>query len=241
MEYFISEWKCSFSKMDFTFEKTFFMNKLFLACLFALLSPCLAKSNNPVIGIIDVVGHELLFVVNLQDDKTFNEYYTLQYQTSDFSFLKQFEHFELVGFTRGKLVVMADNTLLEFTTAGQQTTAGHSFHAYGLAKHSRFKEDQFYLNVIEQGNANNVVYKQKKKVTSTTGDILRCTSGGPGATQCSIGSTNPVTGVNCDVTCGNGYYACCDDAVTKCGCVANGMTPGSYSQAQISTVNYYFP
>lgn len=45
-----------------------------------------------------------------------------------------------------------------------------------------------------------------------------CTSGGTGATQCSI---DGAFGTGCSVTCGTGYYACCDDNTVKCYCVKN--------------------
>lgn len=45
-----------------------------------------------------------------------------------------------------------------------------------------------------------------------------CTSGGGGATQCSI---DGAFGTGCSVTCSAGYYACCDDNKVVCYCVKN--------------------
>jgi hypothetical protein len=42
-----------------------------------------------------------------------------------------------------------------------------------------------------------------------------CTSGGEGATSCSIGSWPDVS---CSVSCGDGYYACCNSSTTTCYC-----------------------
>lgn len=44
-----------------------------------------------------------------------------------------------------------------------------------------------------------------------------CSSGGPGATSCSSGGSG--TGSSCTVTCGSGYYACCDANGVECKCV----------------------
>ncbi len=49
---------------------------------------------------------------------------------------------------------------------------------------------------------------------------LTCDSGGPGATQCSVDSGIGSINVGCSVTCGSGYYACCDDSTSVCKCVA---------------------
>lgn len=42
-----------------------------------------------------------------------------------------------------------------------------------------------------------------------------CSSGGVGATSCSVGGCNPV-GASCNVTCSDGYYACCHCGGCKC-------------------------
>ena len=46
-----------------------------------------------------------------------------------------------------------------------------------------------------------------------------CTSGGPGASTCSI---TEVFGIKCSVTCRDGYYACCKSSTTTCVCVKEG-------------------
>lgn len=48
-----------------------------------------------------------------------------------------------------------------------------------------------------------------------------CTSGGPGATSCSIGDTIGPIGTSCSVTCSDGYYACCKTSNTTCKCIKN--------------------
>ena len=45
-----------------------------------------------------------------------------------------------------------------------------------------------------------------------------CSSGGPGATSCSIEATVLGSGGACSVTCGPGYYACCSYS-SNCRCV----------------------
>jgi len=49
-----------------------------------------------------------------------------------------------------------------------------------------------------------------------------CTSGGPGATTCSIQVSGGIAGIGgsfeCSVTCGSGYYACCSATAMGCNC-----------------------
>lgn len=54
-----------------------------------------------------------------------------------------------------------------------------------------------------------------------SGGSSNCSSGGLGSTQCSIGSTNGPVGTECSVSCGAGYYACCDDSTVICKCITN--------------------
>lgn len=51
------------------------------------------------------------------------------------------------------------------------------------------------------------------------GSPITCTSGGYGATHCAVSSgVGPITN-GCEVTCADGYYACCDDGRTICRCI----------------------
>jgi len=45
-----------------------------------------------------------------------------------------------------------------------------------------------------------------------------CTSGGPGASQCSTSANIGGSGTGCSVTCISGYYACCNNYENKCQC-----------------------
>ena len=45
-----------------------------------------------------------------------------------------------------------------------------------------------------------------------------CSSGGQGSTSCSVSLTVGGVTFECDVTCGTGYYACCNRWCAKCEC-----------------------
>jgi hypothetical protein len=48
---------------------------------------------------------------------------------------------------------------------------------------------------------------------------MTCNSGGPGATQCAVSGGAGSINSGCEVTCANGYYACCNQFRSICGCV----------------------
>lgn len=79
-------------------------------------------------------------------------------------------------------------------------------------------------------------YTTSQKIAASADDApVSCTSGGPGATSCSIteGAIIPNT---CSVTCANGYFACCQSSTTRCTCylagtpVASGPTSPKWGQ-----------
>ena len=50
---------------------------------------------------------------------------------------------------------------------------------------------------------------------------ITCHSGGPGSTACSVKESSISVGTaECSVTFSTGFYACCDDTVGECRCVA---------------------
>jgi len=49
--------------------------------------------------------------------------------------------------------------------------------------------------------------------------IGECASGGDGSLQCGVSGSVAGSGVSCEVTCGSGYYACCN-LIFGCSCVS---------------------
>ncbi len=68
-------------------------------------------------------------------------------------------------------------------------------------------------------SAYNSLAKSNKNAKIFYGDILDCTSGGLGATSCSINDEIGPIGSGCSVTCSAGYYACCKKSNNTCKCV----------------------
>jgi len=103
---------------------------------------------------------------------------------------------------------------------GKQNISSHL--GYGF---SQIKGEWGMETRNEQASAFDYLGKFNKANSSAKlpggGGGASCTSGGPGATSCSIGDTIGPIGTSCSVTCSDGYYACCKTSNTTCKCVKN--------------------
>lgn len=72
---------------------------------------------------------------------------------------------------------------------------------------------------------------------SIVGRIMSCTAGGPGSSQCGVSSEILGVMTQCEVSCNNGYYSCCDDGIGKCVCVPNNQKPPKSPISKISNEN----
>jgi hypothetical protein len=73
-----------------------------------------------------------------------------------------------------------------------------------------------YHSAFNQLDYSSNIYSIVPPDDGGSGGSVNCTSGGPGASECSIGEW---PSISCSVTCKSGYYACCDSKTTKCFCV----------------------
>ncbi len=79
-------------------------------------------------------------------------------------------------------------------------------HWYG---DSRFEIEEIFNNSKIKNIHDLLLNQQQDRGVNT------CSSGGPGATSCSI--DDPISG--CSVSCASGYYACCSAGSNNCYCV----------------------
>jgi len=85
-----------------------------------------------------------------------------------------------------------------------------------FSKNNKFMINKFEGDISEKKTnvfVGIVVAKNKKIASSNKG----CTSGGTGSTSCSVGDVWS----SCSVSCGSGYYACCQGSDNTCHCVKN--------------------
>jgi len=96
------------------------------------------------------------------------------------------------------------------------------------AKNLKTKASIYYCNQLAfaKGNIfkyNSEINKTDKKTNIFVNSILgrvdasgvKCASGGAGSTSCGVGDTWS----HCSVTCGTGYYACCQSDGNTCHCI----------------------
>lgn len=102
-------------------------------------------------------------------------------------------------------------------------------YSYGIAESTglfNIKKDTEGITSIYDVIANHAISEDVLSVVTENTqnrpiDELECTSGGVGATECSVDSTIGPVSTGCSVSCGEGYHACCDDSVTICKCLEN--------------------
>lgn len=98
-------------------------------------------------------------------------------------------------------------------------------HGLSYSKGSfKLQADEKYKTVINLNGNPYTPYKAKL-------ENIECTSGGEGASQCATGLGVASIDTHCEVTCKPGYYACCDDNLTKCRCFNGTTTTSSPTRA----------
>lgn len=212
------------------------MKKIISFLAFALIcfSSIFSKAAERIesIKIVDITNNELIIAINVDNSNRFTEYYSVQYDNIDFSFLSNHENFALEVVSPSHLILIVDNVHYVLEICENDNSSGN-YCVYGITYH--LDENSFTLITgLTTGTLDDVVKSNgplKPKV-----EKLTCTSGGVGATQCSTGSGIGSVNTECSVSCGSGYYACCDDNVTKCKCIKSGTLNASPGNGNI---NYY--
>lgn len=96
-----------------------------------------------------------------------------------------------------------------------------------LFENLKTKHNVYYCDQLAYAKNNRFLYPDTKQSTQSVNVLLSklvnnskyikpdCTSGGEGATACSVGDIYS----KCSVSCGEGYYACCKSANNTCECI----------------------
>jgi hypothetical protein len=186
------------------------MKKIILlsVTIFTLLINSFAGS----LKVFDVAGAEIVLIHNLTSDNKFTEYFTIQYLENSFPFLHSDMQTTFVSYEKGKLTINVDNTNYTFDVKANSNSES-TFKCNGVGRHT----NQYTLNNIDYGSQLDLVGMVK---LTNGGTVTKCTDGGPGSSQCGVGSTIGTIGSDCEVTCGSGTYACCNNSSIICGCVS---------------------
>jgi hypothetical protein len=98
-----------------------------------------------------------------------------------------------------------------------KTNEFKSVLGYGISVLSGNWDLQKFLNTATTSAFDGLVASSKTINNNKVAPLRdECTSGGVGASECSIGSWSEMS---CSVTCNAGYYACCKSSTTTCKCI----------------------
>lgn len=204
------------------------MKKLLFIVL--LLISLIANSQEKKLQIL-TNQKEIVFLVE-KDGKIF-ENYILQFEKSSYKDLSgNYNLFEIIFDNKSGLMSLIINNKIYYFATNQEIKLNNINYCFGIAKRTGdFKlikdfnlEESFYSSVVSKfGSYQNVVN-------------MTCDSGGPGSTSCSSETTiGPLT-TKCDVSCGTGFYSCCDDGTNNCKCIAVGTPPKHLSAGRFTLV-----
>lgn len=150
----------------------------------------------------------------------------IMYSDESLNFPKITSNLEIALFDDGIIFLNRTGEIFSFLVEGKSSTnLSEIFNrriyqnfGYGLSRiHGNWKiNDDSEKDMVHAFLHNNNLDKNIQYYSSRVEE--ECTSGGPGATDCSI--DEPFGG--CSVSCAEGYYACCKSSTTQCICVPNG-------------------
>jgi nitrogen regulatory protein PII-like uncharacterized protein len=189
------------------------MKNIFFSIITLVLTSNFVIAQNTV-KFINFQGKELGIAINIKSDNSFTEYYLFQSDYQDYSKLSGFDNFKLVEATKDHIKVSSDDSIFTFTIEETEKKE-NIFLGFGLSKRS----GEFKL--VENSDAEDFMDLILTNNQVNRGS-LTCHSGGEGATECSVTPSDVNVGASsCSVSCGRGYYACCDDTRGECKCKAN--------------------
>ena len=163
------------------------------------------KENKAVntLTILNKQGYEILFILN-KGAEIFNQYYLFQYTDPTQVFEQQ--HTYTLVFASEKTLTIRDNETSKTILFSIETEGSADVFGYGLS----FTEGEFTLS-----SDFNVIPIAEKGLEIPKPDDVDCNSGGEGATDCSISNA---AGHACNISCGEGYFACCTRITYECKC-----------------------
>jgi hypothetical protein len=127
--------------------------------------------------------------------------------------LKNENEIYFIGLQKGSKIIDEFNKLTKFNIKTE-----NRFFGYGLSFNNG-SWDLGKLKIDANSKASNLLSGRIAWDVPSDGNGNGCTSGGEGASSCSISDPNFIGGTACSVTCEQGYYACCKTSTTTCTCV----------------------
>lgn len=177
------------------------------------------------VNLIDIPNVEVAFLIDLQSNDTFKDYFLLQYSNNDLRNLNLSDNLILNDFNKDyiKIKDLNSNKITVFTLDSNYRNSNETIiYGFGFSK----KSNNFKLNLA------NSTPKTVLDIIEYNGRLpfgndfneggLDCDSGGVGSSECSTTGSDlgsiPGGGGGCSVKCNPGYYACCDGGANECRC-----------------------
>ncbi|WP_143065627.1 T9SS type A sorting domain-containing protein [Flavobacterium urocaniciphilum] len=170
-------------------------------------------------------NNEISILIN-QDEKNI-ENYIIQFEESSVLKLEgEYTDFQIIFDLKNKQLNIKISDKIYYFIIDRKISNENFYSCIGLSKRIGDFE-------IKKGNSNTSFFDLNiNKLSSNNSTLsMSCTSGGTGATECSVNSTIGPVSTGCQVSCGTGYYACCNDDTTVCKCIAKSK---SISQERFS-------
>lgn len=80
-------------------------------------------------SVLDIKNKEIAFIVNQKSDNTFSDYYLFQYNTSDFSFLKNYKSLTIESVDEYSIILNCDNLKkVKFSINGNGDFKGYGMY-----------------------------------------------------------------------------------------------------------------
>jgi len=163
-----------------------------------------------------------------ETDGVFKEVFTFQFESDGGKLIRptlETVKYKRYNFELDKksLIIYYDEDNYEIYTISDKKEGENVFRGYGLSH----KSGAFVLDAIGEQHTSIFDLIVSKDQPNASVNSSGCASGGRGSTSCSSVVSETVADtsltISCDVSCGGGYYACCN--LGSCKCIENPPTP----------------
>lgn len=163
------------------------------------------------VKMVDLPGTEVAFLISPQSNN-FNLHYLFQYDGAIFN-VQNASNIGFLSYTATTLKISYANKIYTFTVDKTYQNASEIvYYGNGLAR--RIGPYKIAITNDEIESIDDIINSSGTNVPFA----MFCTSGGQGSSSCAIDEDFPWH-QHCDVSCGAGYYACCDANTVRCKCI----------------------
>lgn len=183
------------------------MKKVFLFLVIAIFGVSFSQTNLTVYQFKNTEISEVTLIPTQNIDGSFSEYYYIQYDNKLYDGLFDNGSFKFKELNDKNIVLYKNNELI--TIELDNNTCG----IVGISKR--------WGNFMLTNNKTSVNdFIENKNKPNNVQEKANCTAGGTGSTECAVNDIYS----GCSVSCGSGYYACCNGSANTCSCVKEKKT-----------------